>query len=1201
MSSTTFNIALTVVSGSTTDPNAVHTQTANEISALTEKTTLSDNDLIIIEDSEASYVKKKAKKSNVGGSGGAGTGDVTSSSALTDNAIVRGDGGAKGVQTSLVYIDDSGNLGVKYATPISMAAGGRCFVLGDGSDNPGMTLYSSSGGTGSIFFTDTEGTKQGYIQFNQSTETFNVGFSETKFSLTNALATFNVPFKFITDSVNLLSDNTTDATYKSSRIGLIHYTTSEEPVAFAFLQSYDTYSNVIIGGGSSIMNAATNVSFYTASNNTTTTGTKRLEIKSTGESVFYGNTKIVYSGVGLLGTSVETDATNKDFRIACSHYTNSEEPFGGLLLFAQSGNNNLYLGGGSSVVNAATTINLNVATDTTTTTGTTRFQLNGLGQVFLHTADTSTPNIFGMSSITGNNNKQFSICSSVYASAGITKFSVIGSSSTVSAQIINIGGYAAGGYAATAINLYTASTLTEASPTARLSIDSTGAVTIATSLQINSTVTLDGFLDEDDMVSDSATKGATQQSIKKYVDDNIAAGGMTSFLVTGDSGTPETITNGQTITFAGGIGVSTTVSATDTITINADVGIADTKLVKIDSATVADNDYAKFTANGLEGRSYAEVRTDLNVADGADVTNATTVNAAGATMNSDTDLTGNGYFLDEDDMVSDSATKVPSQQSVKYYCDNNFAPVAKGVTNGDSHNHSGGDGAVIPAASIEVSEIGTATYDDLQNFISIMSAGVLTGGTITDNTDGSVTAAAGTGKIATTNSEMASHVMFDWSQNSNVTLTDNTTNFVYVDYNAGSPQIVSTTSITNLNFRTHIVIGVVTREGTDLHIINAKQYLEDFQVKMFLRQLRLKPLEKASGAVVTETGTRNIVVTEGNYYYVLNYIQTDSFDSSGVDTFRYFYRDGASGWTQVTAQTQINNTQYDNNSGTLATLTANRYGVHWVFAVLDDTDNGHIHLLFGQGDYTLAEAQAVSVPTTLPTEIVSVGTIIAKIIIQKDASSFTSLVNISNGVTFSAATDHGALGGLTDDDHTQYLLANGSRAYTSQVITDNAIATIDDADAESGDYAKFTTNGLEGRSVTEVKSDLSLSNVANVNTTVGTIGITIDGGGSAITTGVKGDIRVPFACTITDYEILADQTGSIQIDVWKDTYANFPPTDADSITAAAPVVISSATKANDTSLTGWSTSLSAGDILRFNVDSVSTITRVNLSMKVTKV
>ena len=42
------------------------------------------------------------------------------------------------------------------------------------------------------------------------------------------------------------------------------------------------------------------------------------------------------------------------------------------------------------------------------------------------------------------------------------------------------------------------------------------------------------------------------------------------------------------------------------------LGIADNNVVQIDDADVADNDYAKFTAAGLEGRSYSEVMGDLS-------------------------------------------------------------------------------------------------------------------------------------------------------------------------------------------------------------------------------------------------------------------------------------------------------------------------------------------------------------------------------------------------------------------------------------------------------------------------------------------------------------------------------------------------------------------------------------------------------------
>lgn len=111
----------------------------------------------------------------------------------------------------------------------------------------------------------------------------------------------------------------------------------------------------------------------------------------------------------------------------------------------------------------------------------------------------------------------------------------------------------------------------------------------------------------------------------------------------------------------------------------------------------------------------------------------------------------------------------------------------------------------------------------------------------------------------------------------------------------------------------------------------------------------------------------------------------------------------------------------------------------------------------------------------------------------------------------------------------------------------------------------------------------------------------IDGGGSTITTGIKGDLKIPFACTINSWDILCDVSGSITIDIWKDTYANFPPVDADSITASATPSVSSATKNQSSTLTGWTTTINADDILRFNVDSVTSCTRVTLCLKVTKI
>ena len=55
------------------------------------------------------------------------------------------------------------------------------------------------------------------------------------------------------------------------------------------------------------------------------------------------------------------------------------------------------------------------------------------------------------------------------------------------------------------------------------------------------------------------------------------------------------------------------------------------------------------------------------------------------------------------------------------------------------------------------------------------------------------------------------------------------------------------------------------------------------------------------------------------------------------------------------------------------------------------------------------------------------------------------------------------------------------------------------------------------------------------------LNIMLDGGGSVIQTGVVGDIQVPAGFNVVGWDLVADQVGSIVVDVWKDTYGVFPP------------------------------------------------------------
>jgi len=104
------------------------------------------------------------------------------------------------------------------------------------------------------------------------------------------------------------------------------------------------------------------------------------------------------------------------------------------------------------------------------------------------------------------------------------------------------------------------------------------------------------------------------------------------------------------------------------------------------------------------------------------------------------------------------------------------------------------------------------------------------------------------------------------------------------------------------------------------------------------------------------------------------------------------------------------------------------------------------------------------------------------------------------------------------------------------------------------------------------------------------IEICFDGGGATLTVDKKVDIVAKCAMTITGWTLLADQSGSVAIGVWKDTYANFPPVIADVLVTPA---ITTAVKAQASSL---NLAVAAGDILRFNINSATTIQRVTLAL-----
>lgn len=206
--------------------------------------------------------------------------------------------------------------------------------------------------------------------------------------------------------------------------------------------------------------------------------------------------------------------------------------------------------------------------------------------------------------------------------------------------------------------------LTAASVALGGNLNVTGSVEVD-SLKGTGSVAITDIADEDNMSSNSATKLATQQSIKSYVDTAVATvptGDITS-VVAGTGMTGGGTTGAVTLNAIGGAGI--TVNAND-ITI--------------------DNSVATLT--------------------GSQVLSAKTLTSP--VLNGT--LSGSA-FLDEDNFSSDSATAVASQQSIKAYITANASSVTPNSTTTFLNKTIDANGTGNSITNLEVADLASGVLD----------------------------------------------------------------------------------------------------------------------------------------------------------------------------------------------------------------------------------------------------------------------------------------------------------------------------------------------------------------------------------------------------------------------------------------------------------------------------------------------------------
>ena len=140
----------------------------------------------------------------------------------------------------------------------------------------------------------------------------------------------------------------------------------------------------------------------------------------------------------------------------------------------------------------------------------------------------------------------------------------------------------------------------------------------------------------------------------------------------------------------------------------------------------------------------------------------------------------------------------------------------------------------------------------------------------------------------------------------------------------------------------------------------------------------------------------------------------------------------------------------------------------------------------------------------------------------------------------------------------------------------------------SGSQVVFTTPPASNDDIVMI----ALAAAADLTRTVNYV---IDSGSLPMQTGDKGKLTIDVTGVIEQIRVLSDQTGDITFEIEKTTFANYP--NFSTITGGNRVQLTNTDKYFDDVLNNWTSTIVAGDILRFNVISVNNIRRILISLK----
>jgi len=296
---------------------------------------------------------------------------------------------------------------------------------------------------------------------------------------------------------------------------------------------------------------------------------------------------------------------------------------------------------------------------------------------------------------------------------------------------------------------------------------------------------------------------------------------------------------------------------------------------------------------------------------------------------------------------------------------------------------------------------------------------------ITDNSDGTVAVAAGFGFIRDADDHDAMLYSMAWSASSTIGIQlDNptTTVFIYADYNGGSPIIKIKTSDT-WNWHTEFPLGSAVWENAQMHILNNPVQISNFGSHTQERFYETSPFQRADrlgGCILGETGTNDVTITACELYdRIKEFDIPETNTDTGGDTCDAYYRDGGGSWTLTTGNSQWDNLNYDDGTGTLNTLNPNQKASLWFYV---DVEDGKCVWVYGrETNATLASALDEPIPNTLPLRLSWGGKRVGRIVFQQNGATALEILSAFDGTEISSGvTNHNDLASLQGGATAEY-------------------------------------------------------------------------------------------------------------------------------------------------------------------------------------